>query len=357
MRKRFGAWIRYGEPVSEEQADFAAEHYSVAILQPWETAVADRLKSSGLTTLCYKCLSSTRSYESGPIVSSGVSHDEAEEVGEEWFAHRLDGHTRIEWARYGGHWQMAVWNDEYRARWCDNVVDELEDSVWDGVMADNDVYDDYYALNPPIEGGRVMADLRSALDEFVAMAGERLNRIGKILVPNIAEARREQGRWHRHARYGGGFEEVWLAYEADRYLDPSSALDQVDEIRGPGLSIVRTASDGTNTHPNFKYGLAAFWVFGGREHGAFAATAHDGYSTTPYIPELDWDLGEPLGDASRRGNSWTRTFANGWAAVNMNTNPRRKTRHEVPEGLSGVDGQPAPRHVTLGAHTGALYRS
>lgn len=355
---RRGAWIRYQDPLSDEQVDFAAAHYQVAILQPWETDAARRLKAvrPDMTVLAYTCLSSVRDYETGPIYTSGVSMEEAEEGGEHWFAHRDDGVTRIEWSTYPGHWQMAVWEPEYRERWCDNVADALEGSPWDGVMADNDVYDDYYGLNPPLEGGRQMADLREALDEFVPMAGARLAGIGKLLVPNIAESRRDPGRWARHAAWGGGFEEVWLAWSPTDFLDPEAALAQMEELRGPGLSIMRIATDGTDEHPNVTYGLAALWVFGAEAEAVFSATDHDGYSGTPYVPQLEWDLGAPLEQPQQRGNGWFREFADGWAAVNLNENKRRKISFKVPPGLRAVDGSAAPPKVTLAAHEGVLYR-
>jgi len=83
MPHRHGAWIRYGDPLTDAQIAFAIENYRVAILQPWETAALEQLKSArpDMTVLCYKCLSSTRSYESGPIYTSGVSYEEAEEAG------------------------------------------------------------------------------------------------------------------------------------------------------------------------------------------------------------------------------------------------------------------------------------
>lgn len=356
MPSRFGAWIRYGNPLSDDQIDFAIENYRVAVLQPWETEAARRLKSAqpDMTVLVYKCLSSTRSYEPGPIYTSGVAYDEAEEAGEHWFAHRLDG-ARIEWTSYPGHWQMAVWDEDYRERWRDNVLDELEDSPWDGVMADNDVYDDYYGLRPPIEAERAMPDIRRALDAFVPFVGAALNEIDKVLVPNIAESRREPGRWARHAAFGGGFEEVWLAYGPEDYLDPATALAQAEEVQGPGLTIMRTASDGTNEHRNFTYGLAAFWIFGGGRGGAFTATAHDGYFATPFIPQLSWNLGEPLQVARQRGNGWSRAFTNGWAAANFNVARRRKITYAVPDGLYDAAGQPAPTRVTLAPHEGVLY--
>jgi hypothetical protein len=357
MVTRRGAWIRYQDPLSDEQLDFAVEHYQAAILQPWETEAAGRLKERrpDMTVLAYKCLSSVRDFEQGPIFTSGVSLEEAEEAGEEWFAHREDG-SRIQWATYPGHWQMAVWDPEYRERWCDNVADFLEDTPWDGVMADNDIFDDYYGLRPPIEGGRTMADLRRTMDEFVPEAGKRLNGMGKLLVPNIAESRRDPGRWARHAAYGGGFEEVFLAWGPADYLDPASSLAQMDELAGPGISIVRTATDGSDDHPNFLYGLAALLVFGAGEQALFSATDHDGYSGTPFRPELEWDLGAPVGGPQQKGNAWSREFADGWAGVNFNESKRRKVSMAVPPGLRTTDGEPAPTKVTLQPHEGVVYR-
>ena len=168
--------------------------------------------------------------------------------------------------------------------------------------------------------------------------------------------RREPGRWARHAAHGGGFEEVWLAYGADDYLDPDTAFAQADEATGPGLSIMRIASDGTDAHRNVTYGLAAFWIFGGgRPGGAFTATAHDGYSGTPFIPQLDWDLGAPSEEVRERGNGRSRRFSRGWAAANFNISRRRKITFDVPPGLLDVAGGAAPDQVTLQPHEGVLY--
>ena len=348
-----GAWIRYGDPITSEQIDFAAEHYRAAILQPWELAAAAELKKRrpDMTVLCYKCLSSTRSYEPGPLYSSGVSYAEADE---QWFARRLEG-QRIEWERYVGHWQMTVWSSAYRARWVENVTEELTDSPFDGVMADNDVFDDYYGLRLPIDGARSMADIRDGLDELVHAAGESLNAVGKVLVPNIAESRRQPGRWSAHAAYGGGFEEVWLGYSPTDLFDPDTAEAQLSQADGPGLSILRVPTDGNDQHPNFHYGLAAFWIFGAGR-GAYSATAHDDYNQTQHVTELDWDLGRPLQDPVRRGHSWWREFTGGWAAVNLNMDGRRRRRLKVPAGMVDAHGEPAGPSLVLPPHRGRILR-
>lgn len=200
-----------------------------------------------------------------------------------------------------------------------------------------------------------MVDLRRALDEFVPQVGQRLNDMGKLLVPNIAESRREPGRWARHAAFGGGFEEIWLAWAPDEFLDPVSAVAQSAQATGPGITIFRTASDGTNEHPNFTYGLAAFWIFGGGGATAYSATGHDAYDGTPFIPQLDWDLGSPVEEPRQRGNAWSRQFTTGWAAVNYNDRRRREVTFSVPSGLVDAGGRPAPGRVTLQPHEGVLY--
>jgi hypothetical protein len=355
-----GAWIRYGDPLAQDQLAFAAEHYRVAILQPWETEAAAELKRRrpDMTVLCYKCLSSARRYEPGPVFSSGVSHREAEESGtgnaDGWFATRLDG-SRIEWERYAGHWQLRVWDEEYRRRWVDNVVEELRDSPFDGVMADNDVFDDYYGLRLPIDGVATSAELRVALGDLVAAAGKALNAVGKILVPNIAESRREPGRWQDHAAYGGGFEEVWLGYTPVHLFDPVTAEAQLAQAGGPGLSILRVPTDGDDQHPNFTYGLAAFWIFG-EGRGAYSATAHDDYSRTQYAPELDWQLGRPRAVAKGRNHVWWREFDGGFAAVNFNSDGRRKRKVRIPAGLVDAGGRPAPSSLVLHPQRGVIFR-
>ena len=104
------------------------------------------------------------------------------------------------------------------------------------------------------------------------------------------------------------------------------------------------------------YGLAAMWVLIGSPRGACTATAQDGYSATPFVPELDADLGNPVEEPRQRGNGWSRSFDKGWAAVNLNSNRRREVTFSVPSGLSDMSGRPAPHKITLQPHNGILYQ-
>lgn len=84
-----------------------------------------------------------------------------------------------------------MWEDTYQQAWVESVVAELEGDPFDGVMADNDVWDDYHGH------GLDMTLVRTGLDRLLQRADPVLEDIGKLLVPNIAESRRDPGRWAR----------------------------------------------------------------------------------------------------------------------------------------------------------------
>lgn len=353
-----GAWLRYGaDPVRPDEVELAASRYRVAVLQPWDLPALHALKARkpDMVVLCYKCFSSTRSSAPVGVVSAaGVAFAEAEEMGERWFAHRESTGQRVEWRGFPEHWQMAVWAEDYRARWIANVVSEVAGEPWDGVFADNDVFDDYYGLGALAEI-RDMADMRAALELLVEGAGTALNDVGKLLVPNIAESRRDPGRWARHARYGGGFEEHWLGWRPDRHFDAHTCEQQGVELHGPGIGVVRINICAERDHRGFLYGVAAFWVLGGGQGWACTATVPDQYNGVPYIREQSWDLGRPSGPVLARDDGRAREFTGGWAAVNLSADV--PVTFAVPMGLQSGSGEPAPSAVTLAPKEGCIYAS
>ena len=66
---------------------------------------------------------------------------------------------------------MQVWNADYRWHWVDAVVREMRDSPLRRGHDDNDVENDYYDLNLPIQGVESMTKIREHLDFLVAYAG------------------------------------------------------------------------------------------------------------------------------------------------------------------------------------------
>ena len=366
-RPGVGAWIRYGGALVDGEIEHAVAHYRTAVLQPWEVEAAARLKDArpDMTVLAYRCLSSVRVFEPPERRASGVGLERAREEG--WVARR-DG-ADVEWSTYPGHLQARVWDAAYRAAWTEEVTGSLAGTAFDGVMADNDVFDDYYGLDLPAVAAEdptapsSTAGLRESLGELVAEAGAALRASGRLLVPNLAESRREPGRWAAHAAWGGGLDECWLGWGERTLFDEATCLAQGEQLDGPGIGILRTPSGGSGPvfdgSPQGLFGLAAFWVLGGgAPHLSWCATGHDDYSRTPWFPAMDADLGAPLGPARHRGRLWRRDFEGGTAAVVLDdgrgatvTLPRGCVR-PGPTGLP--DGERLPRRLRLGPHEGVL---
>ncbi|WP_136314212.1 putative glycoside hydrolase [Actinomyces procaprae] len=362
-----GAWLRYGGPIAPAELDFAVAHYRAAVLQPWEREAAARLKDArpDMTVLAYRCLSSVREFEPPERCASGIGWAQARDRG--WIAGR--GGEPVEWDSYPGHFQARVWDPDYRAAWAQQVSASLEGTAFDGVMADNDVFEDYYGLDLPAISATDplapadVAGLRAALTDLVEGAGRALSAVGRLLVPNIAEARREPGRWGRHAAWGGGFDECWLGWGDGVLFDAGTAAAQADQLSGPGLGVLRTPSGGSGPdHDGSRsalYGLAMFWIIGGGAPTlSFTATGHDDYSRTPWFPAMDADLGRPLGPVRKSGRVWRRRFEGGVAAAVPDgehggtvTLPAGAVR---PGPLGRPDGEPLPRRLRLAPHGGVL---
>ncbi|MDO5077061.1 putative glycoside hydrolase [Corynebacterium sp.] len=334
MRPRLG-WIRYAGPLSEEEIEQAAGKFRAVILQPWESDNARRLREAdpNITVLAYKCLSSVRTYEQGPVYSSGISPAQAEQLQSSVAA--------PEWAGYPGHVQQKVWDDAYQRAWVDSVTTELVASGFDGVMADNDVYADYYGH------GLNMEQVRAGLEAMLAQAGASLRQHGLLLVPNIAESRRQPGRWARHARFGGGYEECWLGWGSanDGWLSVEDCLAQVAEMDREGLIIARVPGTGADDDPYLRLALAAAWVFLPHRDIAVTATSHDGYHCMPLLAEAELDLGVAVGEVSawRAAGVFSRRFQHGMAVVNLGD-------HQVTFGYQR-------RLVTLPARSGRIFHS
>lgn len=200
-----------------------------------------------------------------------------------------------------------------------------------------------------------MVEMRAALELMVEEAGTALNDVGKLLVPNIAESRRDPGRWARHARYGGGFEEHWLGWRPDRHFDAHTCEQQAAELHGPGIGVVRINIRGERDRGGFVYGVAAFWVLGGGQGWACTATVPDQYNGVPYIQEQSWNLGRPCGPVLAHHGGRARQFTGGWAAVNLSSDV--SVTFTVPVGLKSSSGEPAPSAVTLTPKEGCIFAS
>jgi hypothetical protein len=357
-------WYAIGTDPTPAQIDAAASRDRVIVLNAWETDALARIKQRdpSVTVLVYKDLSSTRDYEDQSTAKTrglspaGVTYRTAQQ-NQDWFATDRDG-RRIEWNGYDGHWQMAVWDESYRQAWVRSVTSEVVAAGWDGVLADNDLasLSSYSSAVLAGTSNRTETDelLRDSLDTFVTEAGESLQAAGKLLVPNLSDARLYPGRWEDHSRFGGAMEEnfVYFAYN-DEYVGDwaDSGWQAQTDVLGSAdrISLAMTRTDEGDERAQ-RYGFASAAV---RGHGTtcWSTSTTEDYSSRDVTPEQQLGLGAPTGPGVRQPNGvWTRAFERGWVAVNPTGDGAEA---DVPQGLrsdAGTSGQvrvPATDAVVL----------
>lgn len=356
-------WMKLdGTPTSTE-ATYAAAHYRVVVLNPWETTTLHRIKAANpsVTVLAYKCLSSTRSYagavdngQDAAILPTGVGYVEAG-AHPDWFALSTTG-ARVQWGPYPGHWQMAVWNPGYQQRWASNVTNEIVANGWDGVMADNALTTLKWYSSATLAGAPTDTALRAGERALIATAGAALRAQGKVLVPNIGESRLYPGLWADWTSLAGGGQEESFAHMDN---DPSTGFigdwgsdgytAQGGEMAGSGLNLAITRYLPGDLR-SFRYGYSMFLVNGGGR-GAFTATSD--YGVQPLQPEQQWDPGAPVTGITRVGVAYARTFTNVFAVTNPNET--QSVTVPVPAGATDATGKTVTS-VTLAPFTGAVYK-
>lgn len=326
-----GWWNAIGDTPTDAELQRAAGRYAVVVLNAWETAALRRLRAlePGLTVLVYKDFASTRNY-AGAVVGgadarylpTGVGYVQAQQHPE-WFAADTRD-RRIEWRGYPQHWQMAVWNREYQRAWVAAVTREVVREGWDGVLADNDFAHLTYYSSAILRGtgsaSETDARLRAGFDALVGAAGRALQAQGKLLVPNISEARLFLGRWTAHTRFGGGLDEHFAYFGGSGdYLTDYGATgwaDQTAQLSNPGrLSLLITHAPASNLRAQrYSYFSAAVRAQG---RVCWSVSTVGDYSQPEWSRYQAPALGRPLAPGVRSSTgTWTRTFAHAWVAVN-----------------------------------------
>ncbi|MEV8439605.1 putative glycoside hydrolase family 15 protein [Actinosynnema sp. NPDC051121] len=356
-----GWWYGIGEPPTNRDIVFAAQHYSLVVLNATETAALRKLKQLNpkVKVLVYKDFASVRNYPGAvdgnvdaPLLPTGIGYFKAQRESPQWFA--VDTHShRIEWQAYPKHWQMTVWDPAYQKAWSDAVTAEVVREGWDGVLADNDFSSLRYYSPAVLKGTADAAEsdrlIREGMDTFLTTAGDTLHKAGKMLIPNVSESHLTAGRWAAHSRYDGAMEENF-------------------GLRDTGTGELLTFKGNEWKELRSQAALGETWLLlithtkGAREERVGYATAAllaspytcwSGATTKDYR-NPDWsryqeaDLGEATETANRLPSGvWDRRFTGGYVAVNPTGKAARVT---PPPGLVNVDGGTAvPAALELAA--------
>lgn len=322
-----GLWIAIGDTPSKAELVSAAHRYRVVVLNAWETAALALLKkvNPSITVLVYKDLASTRSYavhngRDDRLSPTGVGYAEAMPA---WFAIDNQG-ERIEWSPYPAHWQMKVWDEGYQDKWVRNVVAQVSDTRWDGVLADNDMSTLHWYSTKLLAGSSTQAEsdvkLRAGLDVLVAKASAGLRQRGKLLVSNLSDGRLDLPRWNFTARNTGAMDENFAHWGTDPShgfvtdWGRSGWVGQTHELAAPVSLLVTRAAPGNYAARRYGYGSALVRAIG---RVAWTAETGDGYAKPDYFAWQGIKLGNPSATGARRVSGiWVRRFANGIVLVN-----------------------------------------
>lgn len=357
-------WYGIGAKPTSLQLKFAAQHYDLVVLNAWETAALKRLRQLNpkVKVLVYKDLASTRNYPGtvdggvdAKYLPTGIGYAAAEKTHPEWFA--LDTKDqRIEWQGYAKHWQMTIWTEAYQRAWTTAVVDEVMREGWDGVLADNDFSSLKFYSSAVLKGTADAAAtdrlLRDGFDEFLGIAGDALQKAGKMLIPNVSESHRRPGRWTAHSRYDGAMEENFglrddegggtgtgtgelLTFQGNEWkeLRAQAAL-------GESWLLLVTHTSGPREE---RVGYATAALLAG-PHTCWNGATPD-YRTPAWSQYQEAGLGEAVETANRLPNGvWTREFSNGWVAVNPTATPAQVP---APAGLVDIHGVAVPSPLDL----------
>jgi hypothetical protein len=346
-------WYGIGEPPTAKDLTLAAQRYEVVVLNADQAAAMRKLRELNpkIKVLVYKDLSSTRNYagavdngKDAAFLPSGIGYVAAQRDHPGWFATDVKG-DRIEWQGYPKHWQMTVWDPDYQQAWSTAVVAEVAREGWDGVLADND-FNSLSHYSPAILAGTTTAadtdrKLRDGLDAFLSLVGEAFRKAGKLFVPNVSETHLVPGRWTAHSRFGGAMEENFgfredggngglLTFRGNEFQELRAQAALGESLL---LLVTRTKSEQQD-----RAGYASAALLAGPRTCWTPATTDD-YRNPEWSDLQGSGLGEAVDAASRQPNGvWTRTFTNGWVAVNTTSVTQTVT---PPPGL--VDAAAASR--------------
>jgi hypothetical protein len=355
-------WYGIGQPPTAADLEFAAKRYAVVVLNAQETAAMRKLHelNPNIKVLVYKDLSSARNYRGAvegdadaPYLPSGIGYHAAKP---EWFA--LDtASRRIEWQGYPKHWQMTVWDPVYQQTWASAVTAEVTREGWDGVLADNDFNSLSHYSSALLAGTSNTAQtdrtLRDGLDALLTIAGDSLQKAGKMFVPNVSETHLTPGRWTAHSRYSGAMEENF-GFRDDGGSGELLTFqgNEFKELRGQAalgeswLLLVTRVTDQRKE----RAGYASAALLAG-PYTCWTPATSATYVDPEWSPLQGAGLGEAVDAATRQSNgAWTRRFTHGWVAVNPTSNTVRLT---PPDGMVDMAGTPVTE-VELTAADGAV---
>jgi hypothetical protein len=316
--------------------DFGAvshpSRYQFVILDPWEHAYIPQLKAEnpGIKVLMYKNVTACK-YPTGQdsmgnrFYSVGVGCQQADEEHPAWYLRDTAG-KKIEFCYYPDNWFMDVGSASYQDAWLANVLADLQNHGWDGVMMDdtlhspsNQVCDQTVAKYP------TAAQFSHATRSFLSRVGPGLTSAGFLALPNIGGGPVYPATFADWTQFSSGaVREHWVK-DADGFKgdgDWKLLMDIMDAVERPGKYFIPITYSPPSNVRAMRYARASFLLgWDGYKLGGSTSALiyHAGTGVDPWSEEWVGDVGSPLGDRYKDGAAWRRDFTEGTVVVNPST--------------------------------------
>ncbi len=347
----------------DSKAEFSSysqsgQRLQYVVLQPWQPEMLRALKEANpeLKVLVYQnLLGSVKGMTGNGFAATPVLYEEADSSHPDWFLKNSDG-NRFTLRNYPYLWAMDVGNAGYQQRWAEKAIATVKSQGWDGIFIDNvDPTLKYYANVPSVakypNDTAYSAATQSALEHITP----QLQAAHMLVFANF-------GSWSDYTEtvtpwlkyVDGAMDEMFLKFSPTPgagYRNEAGWTRQLEELKESQrrnkvfLAITHSAE---SDHSAALFGWAT--VLLGAE-GKAAYEMADDYAEETWIPEYEYDIGEPLGAETRDSDGvHRRLFSRGLVLVN----PTSVTREVSFNGVYSGSGLEAATETTMGPHTGLV---
>jgi hypothetical protein len=306
--------------------------YQFVILDPWEHAYIPQLKAEnpGIKVLMYKNVTACK-YPTGQdsmgnrFYSVGVGCQQADEEHPAWYLRDTAG-KKIEFCYYPDNWFMDVGSASYQDAWLANVLADLQNHGWDGVMMDDTLYSPYNQVcDQTVARYPTDAQFSQATRSFLSRVGPGLTSAGYLALPNIGGGPVYPATFSDWTQFtSGAVREHWVkdadGFKGDR--DWKLLMDIMDAVERPGKFFIPITYSPPSNVRAMRYARASFLLgWDGYKLGGSTSALiyHAGTGVDPWSEEWVADVGSPLGDRYKDGAAWRRDFTEGTVVVNPST--------------------------------------
>ena len=338
-------------------AQRTAARNQYVILQAWETGKLKSLKAADpkVKVLVYKNLGFSAelpSTHTGPS-PSGVDYATAPAS---WFLDdSASGRPFTSWG-YSWLWAMDIGQPDYQRAWADNVIAEMNREGWDGVFLDDASATIKYHHDPDqVAEYPSDAAYAAAMGSALAYIGPKIHAAGKLAIPNFAAWVEEPAVYNGWLQYvDGAVDEMFVKWSREfgaGYRDEAQWNLQLEEAKFAAerdkVFIAYTQGAPGETQAA-RLGFATV-LLATEGKASYAFTPE--YANETWLPEYEYDLGEPVGEESADANGvHSRVFQRGLVVVN----PTGESQQVSFGGAYSGSNLSNATETTMGARTGLV---